>query len=1225
MAATAAYKCSRNWAAAAAGYPPGGGGSVFVRTAAQLVAAVADPAVQVAVLAGSVSLTEADWAPVAQPVVEVRRNLTLLGAYTAPTAWPVLNFGYTANLDGVGIVKSAKLRLVAGCTFTLRRLVLQNARDQPHFLFMGLDVFAESPAPNSTLASAWPIVVLREAALWQRSCLPLSLQGLSGRTIPRPVFLPGPQNGTGASVLRPPDCVNSSTATPITRCWPARGMYYDLAMYAYDPDAFNRQTPAGYALWLLGAPYWCDQLMTDECVAANGGYVGCHYSLYPYSRRAANTTTASGQIAANGTTSSSTGGSNAPAAGAPSVADGSGGDSGSPSVLAPVLGGVIGGLAGLAVIAAGLFAVMRLRRQRQPGAPKGSGDLDPRGACPGTAKAFEHSSKGMSGTGSAGSAPQVNAFAVGELTAATTQTIFGADCTESIITAEDEGALVPVTPLTPFQSHIPLDVKLGSGGGELRLLPVTLGKGAFGRVVQGVWCGRRVAVKLLHRGLFNAAAAAHGGDTAAMKAVAPAGGGGAAALPPDGDWPTIAVFSLDATAVKGGSTAQRRVDGTGAESAVDGALEAGLAPGIKAVPPGAAAAALAALAGAQVPAALSSALWWEGMGIHPGDVTALTPMQPAGNIGDSASGEFTAAGLAQPPDRQQGVLSLLQTVAPDASAGYPWGGLNGGAALVGPAAAGATAAVTDNGIDCAAAHAVHAPGPVDAGPGVPISPLGGQAGAKMGHDQMPQQRNDTAEGVAAVAAASPGAFRPLNLAHIRMGGSSVLGPGSSSGAGSHHQASHLQQPCLGQSLLSEPSSSPLVSSMAAAGGACEAVDTSVLGTRRNPAAGRALPPPPLQPLPSVAETEATEPRADATGDQQGAAAVPAGIGPGTGAHSRSDSRSPQPRRTPPGEPWVAAGTDIEGQSADEAATGGHSGIYGYAEPEVSTLDAAGAMPADRLEARLRGPLTHGGAVRRTMAQEVEVLARLQHANIVQLLAANLNPACPCLVVELMDTSLDKLLYGVDAVAGPAAPVDAGARSAPFAPRSQAPLLPLPKVLHIALQVARALAYLHPTIIHRDLKPANVLISDPGSASPVVKIADFGLSRLQDTVLITAHVDVGTAPYMAPEALDARNCVITHHSDMYSYGIMLYEMLAGTRPWRGLNMLQVAVAVCEKQRRPRLEDLGEARCPPALRALVSQCWDPVPERRPGAAEVTKQLAVMLLQQQQQQQQQQLQQL
>ncbi len=63
----------------------------------------------------------------------------------------------------------------------------------------------------------------------------------------------------------------------------------------------------------------------------------------------------------------------------------------------------------------------------------------------------------------------------------------------------------------------------------------------------------------------------------------------------------------------------------------------------------------------------------------------------------------------------------------------------------------------------------------------------------------------------------------------------------------------------------------------------------------------------------------------------------------------------------------------------------------YVEPEVSTLDAAaGAVaPAARLQARPWDSLTHGGAVRRTMAQEVEVLARLQHPNIVQLLAANL--------------------------------------------------------------------------------------------------------------------------------------------------------------------------------------------------------------------------------------------
>jgi hypothetical protein len=64
------------------------------------------------VLSSSVSLTEADWAPVAQPVVEVRRNLTLLGAYTDPGDWPTIDFGYTASLDGVGIVREAKVRVV---------------------------------------------------------------------------------------------------------------------------------------------------------------------------------------------------------------------------------------------------------------------------------------------------------------------------------------------------------------------------------------------------------------------------------------------------------------------------------------------------------------------------------------------------------------------------------------------------------------------------------------------------------------------------------------------------------------------------------------------------------------------------------------------------------------------------------------------------------------------------------------------------------------------------------------------------------------------------------------------------------------------------------------------------------------------------------------------------------------------------------------------------------
>eukprot|EP00198_Chlamydomonas_reinhardtii_P005200 XP_001694536.1 predicted protein [Chlamydomonas reinhardtii] len=98
-------------------------------------------------------------------------------------------------------------------------------------------------------------------------------------------------------------------------------------------------------------------------------------------------------------------------------------------------------------------------------------------------------------------------------------------------------------------------------------------------------------------------------------------------------------------------------------------------------------------------------------------------------------------------------------------------------------------------------------------------------------------------------------------------------------------------------------------------------------------------------------------------------------------------------------------------------------------------------------------------------QEVQVMGRCTHPNITTLLAACLAPPKLCLVMELMDTSLEALIFG-----GP-----------------PGHLLPLPKVLHIAIQMARGLEYLHPTVIHRDLKPSNVLISNPGGEHPIVKL------------------------------------------------------------------------------------------------------------------------------------------
>ncbi|KXZ44753.1 hypothetical protein GPECTOR_63g77 [Gonium pectorale] len=240
-------------------------------------------------------------------------------------------------------------------------------------------------------------------------------------------------------------------------------------------------------------------------------------------------------------------------------------------------------------------------------------------------------------------------------------------------------------------------------------------------------------------------------------------------------------------------------------------------------------------------------------------------------------------------------------------------------------------------------------------------------------------------------------------------------------------------------------------------------------------------------------------------------------------------------------PEGLAGLDWGAGGGGDGGDGG-GGDGGGGAAAAGNAEAGGGAPAPL-------PPTAAAAA---LAQEVEVLARCRHPNVVQLLAASLGPPRACLVMELMDTNLERLMYGgagghtaaaeAEAEAagaagaaaggaggegqglglGPHAASEATSGGAAGAPR----LLPLPQVLHIATQVARALAYLHPTVLHRDLKPANVLISQPDSERPTVKLGDFGLSRLKLTAHMTANPEVGTVPYIAPESFDTRNCIIT---------------------------------------------------------------------------------------------------
>jgi tRNA A-37 threonylcarbamoyl transferase component Bud32 len=141
-------------------------------------------------------------------------------------------------------------------------------------------------------------------------------------------------------------------------------------------------------------------------------------------------------------------------------------------------------------------------------------------------------------------------------------------------------------------------------------------------------------------------------------------------------------------------------------------------------------------------------------------------------------------------------------------------------------------------------------------------------------------------------------------------------------------------------------------------------------------------------------------------------------------------------------------------------------------------------------------------------------------------------------------------------------------------------LPIPEAVAYAIEIARALGAAHARhIVHRDAKPQNVLIDEEGSA----KVTDFGIARTLDEEGLTADGRVlGTTDYVSPEQALGQH--VTGQSDLYSVGIVLYEMLTGEVPFTGDN--QVAVAM--KHVREQLPDAQAKR--PEISAALAQVID-----------------------------------
>jgi len=154
-------------------------------------------------------------------------------------------------------------------------------------------------------------------------------------------------------------------------------------------------------------------------------------------------------------------------------------------------------------------------------------------------------------------------------------------------------------------------------------------------------------------------------------------------------------------------------------------------------------------------------------------------------------------------------------------------------------------------------------------------------------------------------------------------------------------------------------------------------------------------------------------------------------------------------------------------------------------------------------------------------------------------------------------------------------------------------LPLADALRIGEDILRGLTYAHAKgVVHRDIKPANILLSTEGQA----KIADFGIARPVDSTLTAVGSMLGTPNYMSPEQVKCAD--VTERSDIFSVGVVLYEMLTGVKPFSAPDVSSILRNVVERV--PPLASEVNKDVPEPIGRFVAHLFAKAPEDRFGTA-------------------------